>query len=165
MSRLYILRHAKSSWSNALVDDHDRPLSTRGRRACKTLRTQFVRASILPELVLCSTASRARQTLETLLPVLGDPVVTYEQELYHAGTDELLTRLRSVDADSVLLVGHNPGLQELVLLVATPVPLREQVEVKLPTGALATLEVDDWASLGPGTASLVALVTPRELGE
>jgi phosphohistidine phosphatase len=118
---------------------------------------------VLPEVVLCSTAVRTRETLDALLPALGDPEVRHEDGLYLASAHTLLTRLRSLDVESALVVGHNPGLQGLVVALARPGALRARVEAKLPTGALAALEHDGWAELAPGRAVLVDLVLPREL--
>jgi phosphohistidine phosphatase len=163
MTRLWILRHAKSSWDDPALTDQERPLSPRGRRACELLRRHCAGAAVLPEVVLCSTATRARETLGALGGVLGDPEVSLEEGLYLASAHGLLTRLRSLDAESALLVGHNPGLQELTVSLARPGDLRDRAQVKLPTGALATFTFDTWLDLAPGTADLVALVTPRDL--
>jgi phosphohistidine phosphatase len=160
MRTLYVLRHAKSSWGDPSLPDHERPLAPRGREACAALRRHCDEAGIRPQLVLCSTARRAGETLHELAPVLGDPDVLVEEGLYHASREDLLARLQLVEQDSALLVGHNPGLQDLVLLLAAPGALRDRVAEKLPTGALVTLEVE---TLGAGGATLVALVTPRGL--
>ncbi len=120
MPRLWLLRHAKSSWDDPTLDDHDRPLSQRGRRACASLRRHCAASAVLPEVVLCSTATRARETLAALGGVLGDPEILLEDGLYLASAHGLLTRLRALDAESALLVGHNPGLQELVGLARPP---------------------------------------------
>jgi phosphohistidine phosphatase len=161
--RLWVLRHAKSSWDDTSLADHDRPLAPRGRRACRALRRHCSTAAVLPELVLCSSALRARETLEALLPVLGDPEVVVEDGLYLASAHTLLTRVRVLDVESALLVGHNPGLHELVVALAQPGTLRDRAAEKLPTGALATLELEEWRDLGPGRAALTGYVTPHEL--
>lgn len=160
MNTLHVLRHAKSSWDDGEVADHDRPLAPRGRRACALLAEHVSAAGIAPDLALCSTALRARQTLELLTPALGEPETAFETGLYHASAAAIVERLRVVSASVVLLVGHNPGLEELVLSLAAPGPLRDRVAEKFPTGALATLELD---GLSPGSARLVDLVVPREL--
>ena len=154
MSRLYLLRHAKSSWKDGSLDDHDRPLAPRGRKASKAIGRYLRDHDIVPELVLCSSAKRARQTLERLGPAGVDARV--EAELYGAGTDSLLARLRAVpdDVESVMLIGHNPGMQQLAFLLAG-------LDDKFPTAALATLECDGWATLE--TAELIDYVRPRDL--
>ena len=122
---------------------------------------------VRPQLVVCSNAVRAQQTLQGVLPGLGDPTVWVEVTLYAAGAETLLARVRALPAevDAAMLVGHNPGLMDLLLLLAAPGPLREQARENLPTGALAELETDAgrWADVSPGAARLTELVLPREL--
>ena len=125
---------------------------------------------VRPELVLCSTALRARATLDALLPALGAQAeVRFEDDLYGADADELLARLRAVSTrvESVLVVGHNPGLQDLAARLAgdgEPVAT-DQLRAKFPTGALAVLDLGSttWARLTIGGAYLAHLFTPREL--
>jgi phosphohistidine phosphatase len=93
VKRLLLLRHAKSSWDDPDLDDHDRPLAKRGRRASQTIAKHLSRESVTAELVLCSSAQRARETLERIAPALGDGVdVQIEPELYGASEDRLLER-------------------------------------------------------------------------
>jgi len=168
MSRyLYLMRHAKSSWEDAALADHDRPLAGRGRRAADAIARHMREQRIAPALVLSSTARRARETAERIRPAIGTAPIQYERELYGASAAELLERLRTVpdELGSVLLVGHNPGIEELALGIARPSPRRRDLETKFPTGALATLSVDSasWQGLGFGGGDLVAFVRPREL--
>jgi phosphohistidine phosphatase len=166
MPTLYVLRHAKSSWDDPSLPDAERPLAPRGRKAARLLRDRLSREPIRPALVLCSPAVRARATLAELEPVLAGTEIRVEDELYGASADGLIARLRRVadSVESVLLVGHNPALQELVAGLARPGPLRDEVERKLPTGALATLELDGpWVAVRRGGADLRALVLPRRL--
>jgi phosphohistidine phosphatase len=166
--RLRLLRHAKSSWDEPGLDDHDRPLAPRGRRAAAAIAEHLQASRQRPELVVCSTASRARQTLEILIPVLDAADVEFEPALYHASLERLRRLVAALpDAvDDVLVIGHNPGLQELAADLALPGELRSRVEEKLPTGALATLEgpMDRWDELAGGGVTLASLVLPRELG-
>jgi phosphohistidine phosphatase len=159
---LIVLRHAKSSWGETGLPDHDRPLAPRGRRAGAALARHVAEAGVAPELVLCSTALRARQTLDLVLPALGEPQVSLEAGMYLASAEAIVERLRVLTAEVVMLVGHNPGLQDLVLHLSRAGPLRDLVAGKFPTGALATLEVDILAEAG---ATLVDLVVPRELAD
>jgi phosphohistidine phosphatase len=154
VTRLYLLRHAKSSWDDPELADHDRPLAPRGRRASKAIGRYLREHGIEPELVLCSSATRARETLERA-GLSG----TVEGELYGAGARTLLARLNRVpdEVASVMLIGHNPGMEDLVLLLAAQTPS------KFPTAALATLECPPWSELDRGTAELVGFVRPREL--
>ena len=164
---LYLLRHAKSSWENPTLADHDRPLASRGRRASRVIADHLRRQRITPTLVLCSSSARTRETLERISATLGDEIeVRIEEDLYTASASDLLDRLRDVDpgADSVMLIGHNPALQNLALsLAGNGVDLRRLTE-KFPTAALATLTFQcSWGGLTPGAAELVAFLTPREL--
>jgi phosphohistidine phosphatase len=165
VKRLFLLRHAKSSWDDAELADHDRPLAPRGRRAAKVMARHLRLERVTPELVLCSSSRRTRETLECI--AVGDAAeILVERGLYGATQDDLLDRLRAVpDAvRSVMLIGHNPAVQHLSFVLARPGPELERVRAKFPTAALATLEFDGaWGALAPGRARLVAFVTPREL--
>lgn len=167
MKRLYLLRHAKSSWDDPVVADHDRPLAKRGRRAGAAIARHIEEHGIEPALVLCSTARRARETLELVAPALGGAPVAFEDELYAASAAELLERLRRVpdDVASVLMIGHNPGMQQLMLRLARPHPELAAVAEKFPTAALATLTFagDRWSRLDSETSELVGVVRPRDL--
>jgi phosphohistidine phosphatase len=163
VKRLFLLRHAKSSWDDADLADRDRPLAPRGRRAVKVMAGHIRDEKISPSLVLCSPARRTRETLEGVAPG-GE--VQIEDELYGASEADLLERLQRVpdEIDSVMLIGHNPAIQELALDLAAGGERRGDVENKFPTAALATLTVpDDWQELRPGSAELVAFVIPKEL--
>jgi phosphohistidine phosphatase len=164
---LHLLRHAKSSWNEVELADHDRPLAPRGRRAADAIARHMREQAIAPELVLSSTARRARETVERIRPALGAAPIRYERELYGASATELLERLRTVPdgVASVLLVGHNPAMEELALVIARPSPRRDELEIKFPTGALATLSVAaaSWTELRRGGGELVAFVRPRDL--
>jgi phosphohistidine phosphatase len=110
---------------------------------------------------------RAQETLQGVLPGLGEPEVRTELALYAADAETLLQRVRALpdEAEEAMLVGHNPGLANLLLLLAAPGGQRARAEAKVPTGALATLEADvaSWSELEPGGARLVSFVVPREL--
>jgi phosphohistidine phosphatase len=163
VKHLHLLRHAKSSWANPELADHERPLAPRGRKACRKLAKHLRREGTRTDLVLCSSAQRARETLELIRSALGDAAIEIEEELYAAGSDRLLARLRELpeEAGSVLLIGHNPGLQDLALTLA---PGSTRVAEKFPTGALASLALDTpWLRVGEARAELVAYVVPREL--
>jgi phosphohistidine phosphatase len=158
--RLYVLRHAKSSWDDPGVSDHDRTLAPRGVRATKLLAKHLAEQDIHPALILCSTALRARETMDGI----GlDGERSIEDELYTATAGGWIARLNRVpdETESVMAIGHNPALQQLVLALAGP---NEQVERKYPTAALATLTLDcAWSEAQPGCAQLTGLVRPRDL--
>jgi phosphohistidine phosphatase len=164
---LFLLRHAKSSWADPTLADHERPLAPRGRRAAKVMAKHLGRRGIAPELVLCSPATRTRQTLTRLAAGLGkNPDVQIEPELYAASAPVLLEVLHEVpdEIESVMLIGHNPGIQDLALSLARGGPEVVRMRSKFPTAALATLELNgSWRELAPGTAELVSLVKPKEL--
>ena len=163
VKRLYLLRHAKSSWSDPSLADEERPLAPRGRKAAKKMAKELRRREIRPKLVLSSSSQRTQETLELIASSLGDPPVEVEEGLYGAGSDALLARVRAVSdtVGSVLVVGHNPGLQDLALRL-TP---SERLIEKFPTGALAAFELDaeSWQELGQTEARLAAYLVPRKL--
>ena len=167
--QLFVLRHAKSSWDDPGLDDHDRPLAPRGKRAVKLLAGHVAAHDVHPDQVLCSSARRAVDTFRGVAPG-GELLI--EDDLYMASADAILARLGQVPADvgSVMVVGHNPSLQMLVLKLAgvrrgtAAGPEIDEVQRKFPTGALATLSFDaPWSRLRPGGARLDALVRPRDL--
>jgi phosphohistidine phosphatase len=167
MKRLYLLRHAKSSSDDSGLADHDRSLAPRGRRATKVLAAHLHREGIKPELLLCSSARRARETLEGIAPALGDDVsVQVVRELYGASDRDLLERLQAIPdgARSAMLIGHNPAIQSLALNLAGSGEDRPRMERKYPTGALATLTFSgSWRELEPHAARLDGFVKPKDL--
>lgn len=169
MKQLFLLRHAKSSWSDSELVDHDRPLAPRGRRALKLIAEHLGREGVTPALVLCSSARRTRETLERIAPALGEGIpVQIERELYAASEQRLLERLRAVEdgVESVMLIGHNPGVEQLALSLAGRGQNLAGLRRKYPTGALATLDFSGrWGDLQPGRAELTDFVTPKQLAK
>lgn len=170
MKRLYLLRHTKSSWKEGDLSDHERPLAPRGRRAAPPIGVYLRDHAILPDLVLASSARRTRETWELVSLMLPKPPrVLYEDKLYLATPEELLARLRQVDdeAASVLIVGHNPGLQELAqrLFGDGDSGAFAKLRGKFPTGGLALYQFDTehWEELLPGIGRLTDFVVPRDL--
>jgi phosphohistidine phosphatase len=132
------------------------------------MAAHLARLGIEPELVLCSPARRTRETLELVRPGLGAAkTVRLEDALYGASPDELLEHLRTVPETvaSVMLIGHNPGLQDLALTLASSGPELDRLEEKFPTAALATLELvrTPWARLAQAGATLSGYVVPKQL--
>jgi len=168
MKTLLLLRHAKSSWNNPGQSDHDRPLTPRGRRAAELVGLYLAQRDNPPTLALCSTARRTQATLEPLLQRLDLPVESV-RELYLADPDTLLAQLAQVDDrhDSVLVIGHNPGLHELALLLAAggDGTARARLREAFPTAALAVLELDiaRWEQIRRGCGALVEVRVPRDL--
>ncbi|MFD5518946.1 SixA phosphatase family protein [Streptomyces sp. NPDC127066] len=165
--RLIVLRHAKSAWPDG-VPDHERPLATRGRRDAPAAGRAMAGADLLPDLALCSTAVRARQTWELAAEQWGTPPpVRFDERLYGADIPELLQSVSEVPEHvrTLLLVGHNPGLEELVLELAGDGvdDTLDHVRTKFPTSAVAVLVWygSDWRQLAPGDALLTDVVVPR----
>jgi phosphohistidine phosphatase len=167
VKRLFLLRHAKSAWDDPTLRDRDRPLAPRGRKAAKRVGKWARRHDVRPQLVVCSSAVRARKTLERVLPGLGEPAVWFEVTLYAAAVETLLARVRALPAEveEAMLVGHNPGLMDLALLLSAPGPNRKRARSNVPTGALVVLEIEaeSWANVEPGTAEITRFVVPRDL--
>ena len=169
MKTLYLLRHAKSSWADAGLADHDRPLSPRGRKAALAMADVLARARPRPTIVLCSSALRAYQTWELIAPAL-DPAseVRIDGRLYGADASDLLGLLRQLPEDNpaVLVVAHNPGLQDLAVELSGEGRAEGlgRLREKFPTGALASLTAaDSWIDLGSDRAYLDGLALPRDL--
>lgn len=169
MKRLWLLRHAKSSWDEPGLPDRLRPLAPRGRKTTKKLARYFEANPIAPQLVLCSPAVRATETWEGVKRGLpAETRVNLDDALYGADADDLLERLRELPAeiDSVLVIGHNPGLGDLAqqLAGAGDPGARDRLAAKFPTGALARLGVStEWHDLRWGEATLDIYVVPRDL--
>lgn len=171
LRRLVVLRHAKSSWPEG-VADHERPLAPRGRRDAPAAGRALAETDCLPDLALCSTAVRARQTWELASREWGTPpAVRFDRRLYAAEVPELLTAVREVpdQITTLLLIGHNPGLEELILELAGDGldGALDAVRGKFPTSAVAVLawHATSWDVLAPGTALLTGMTVPRGGGK
>ncbi|MFF1641604.1 SixA phosphatase family protein [Streptomyces sp. NPDC058246] len=167
LRRLVVLRHAKSAWPEG-VSDHERPLAPRGRRDAPAAGRALAEADCLPDLALCSTAVRARQTWELAAEQWGTPPpVRLDERLYAADVPELLAAVREApdQVGTLLLIGHNPGLEELVLDLAGDGldDALDHVRTKFPTSAVAVLawHGSSWRELAPGTALLTDVAVPR----
>jgi phosphohistidine phosphatase len=170
MLTLSLLRHAKSSWKNPTLPDVERPLASRGVADAPVMGRAMTERGIDPELVLCSSARRTRDTLALVLPELKvEPKVVYEDALYHASPEEMLERLRALQpgASRVMIVGHNPELQTfaLDLIGSGPKHMRDRVREKYPTAALAVINFTAglWSSVDVNSGSLNLFLTPKEL--
>ncbi len=157
LKRLHLLRHAKSDWSDPSLADHDRPLNRRGKRTRKVIARHVAGWSV--DLVMCSTAVRARASAKPVIDALGC-AVRYERALYTACGRELLEVVRALpnDVHTVMIIGHNPSLEALTTTLCGSSP-------RYPAGALATIEftIDQWAYVAPGSGTLTAHVTPAQL--
>lgn len=167
LRRLVVLRHAKSARPEG-VTDHERPLAPRGSRDAPAAGRALAEADCLPGLALCSTAVRARRTWELAAAQWGTPPpVRHDPRLYHAGVPELLDVVRDTPAEveTLLLIGHNPGLEDLVLTLAGDGldDTLDRVRAKFPTSAIAVLSWRGaaWRDLAPGAALLTSVTVPR----
>jgi phosphohistidine phosphatase len=169
--RLVLLRHAKSAWLD--VPDHDRPLAKRGLRDAPGAGRWLRQAGYVPDLVVCSTARRTSETWELAAAELGAaPSVRYERRVYEANTEQLLRLVREspATAGTLLVVGHEPTMSQLTLLLARTAAghadgALDRVRLKFPTAAIAVLEFTGaWPGLGPGRAQLADYVVPADYG-
>lgn len=164
---LFLLRHAKSSWDEPLPD-HRRPLSARGFRDARAAGSLLAARGWRPDLVLCSTATRTRQTWQRARGAGADAgEVRYLDEIYEASTARLLELVRQAPADvgALMLIGHGPGLPGLAgSLGARPEPRAAwaRMDAKYPTSGLAVLRLPGpWSEAASGTATLVDFLVPR----
>jgi len=170
MKQLFLLRHAKSSWSSPGMQDAARPLSGRGEAAARLMGGYMARHSLVPERVLCSPARRTRETWAAIAakwPV--DLDVVFDQRLYEATPQTVLSIVRDQDdaARTLLVIGHNPGLQEAaeLLIAAGDVELRERLREKFPTAALAVIDftIDKWNTIHERSGRLDRYISPRSI--
>src|SRR5260221_6395702 len=168
MKALHLLRHAKSSWKDPGLDDHDRPLSKRGRETARAIAAYLRQAKIVPDLVICSTAVRARQTLDPIAKAIKPPRVILEKEIYQVAQEKIWKHLWKLpeSADCVLLIGHNPGLHDLALALAdaNSGKLVPPLGGKFPTGAMASFRFDGaWKAMQPHSAVLLSFTRPKAM--
>jgi phosphohistidine phosphatase len=170
MLTLSLLRHAKAGSDRAGIRDIERPLAPRGERTAPLMGRFIAEHHLEPDLILCSTSRRTRQTLDLVLPELTtQPDVAYAEDLYLAEADETLAviKARSGSQKRVMIVGHNPGLQELALLLAGAGRKADlsALRKKFPTAGLAVLNfaARDWAGATPGAGMLRLFMAPRIL--
>lgn len=169
MKTLYLLRHADAAPDSALPD-HERPLTNEGRRTAGRLGDFMGREGLAPDVVLCSTARRTRETWERIAPQVGeDATVIYEEQLYGASVRRILDVVGRVaeSAERLLVVGHNPGLEELAEHLTDPDGNGGDPTLGngFPAGALAVMEarVSQWRELEEGRCALVGFTEPRHL--
>jgi phosphohistidine phosphatase len=167
---IFLLRHAKSSWDEPGVADVERPLSPRGERTARRMGRRMADNPLLPELVLCSPARRTVDTLALVEQELGAKLSTrMEPAIYLAEPRALLDLLRKApdDIERLMLVGHDPGLPRLALILTRGQSgaVIERLKAKFPTGALAIIECEAtrWRELKPGACRLSTFIVPREL--
>jgi phosphohistidine phosphatase len=163
MRTLYLLRHAKSSWSDASIRDFDRPLKDRGRKAAERVGKRLASEKLKTPLVICSPAVRARETAEIVLKSARlKTEVRFDEHIYEASLRDLLQVVSEIPDEKrvAILVGHNPGFEELLAFLTGE-------GRQMPTCALAKikLEVGSWQEVKAGEGSLEWFITPKELPE
>lgn len=162
MKTLLLLRHAKSSWKDGDLSDHDRPLNGRGKADAPRMGTLLAKEDLVPDLIITSTAKRAAKTAEIVAQNSGyEGEIHYSRYLYGASPDEYIEALNELGAaqNCVMVVGHNPGMEDLVEELAAE-------WVRMPTAALAQIElaIDQWSALTLETSGkLVNIWRPKEL--
>lgn len=165
MRRLILTRHAKSDWSGPATRDHDRPLNPRGRDAATRLGGWLAGKGHIPDQVLCSTAERTRETWARIAPALpGEIAIDYLPELYHAAPMDMMAALQGATGQTVLILGHNPGIGAFAHAMPREMPAHVKF-TKYPTAATLILDfaIEDWREVQPGTGEVVDFVIPREL--
>lgn len=174
MLTLLLLRHAKSNWDNPALADYDRPLAKRGRKSAPRMGAEIAALGLRPDIILCSSAARTRETLSLVLPELGTPPpeIIYDDAIYMAAPSDLLAAMRALAPrdpalQTAMIVGHNPGMEELaeMLVGGGDEHSLELMDEKFPTCALAvfTFDAKDWADIAPGTGTLTRFLTPAQL--
>lgn len=171
MRRLILFRHAKAAPHDATDDDFDRPLTPEGREAAAGMGQWLDENGIVPDLVVCSPSARTRQTWDAARGAFDpEPALIYERLVYDAAPATLFEIVRSADADvqTLMLVGHNPGMEALASALADSAEpeVADRFEKKFPTAAVAILDFEDipWAAVEEKTGWLYAFETPKHLG-
>ena len=165
MKRLILTRHAKSSWDGPLTPDHDRPLNDRGKAAAADLGQWLASRDYVPQEVLCSYSLRTRKTFSGIAPALpGAPVLELKPALYPAGPDVMMAVLRHAKADTVMMIGHNPGIAEFAARLVAHPPHSPDF-ARYPTGATLVVDFDvaDWSEVTFGSGVSADFIVPREI--
>jgi phosphohistidine phosphatase len=171
MHQLLLLRHAKSSWDDRGIEDHERPLNPRGRAAAAAMRQAMRDVGLAPDLVLVSTARRTRETVEALEPWDDSPLIEPMAGLYLASAAQLMEAVREVRSTvrSLLVVGHNPGLHDFAMLLVGYAMDHAHSDMHrlatgLPTGGLVEFNIaTPWSELRAGAGRLQRFLVPRDL--
>jgi len=172
MKYVHFLRHAKSDWNDAGAADHARPLNARGVKAGKAMAAYLARQDFTVDLVLCSTARRARDTYALLGRKLRAAPVAFRDDLYLIPADDLLEIIAKLPetASSVLFIGHNPTFHEASVALAKRAARGQrkalaQMALKYPTAAVASIcfAAGNWRQVKPGTGTLTGFIRPRDL--
>lgn len=165
--RLILTRHAKSSWDDPLIEDSQRPLNARGRAAARELGDFLASRGLEPEEVLCSTATRTRETWDCVASAVIEtrPEISYIEDLYHASPEMMLHALRTASAPTVMMLGHNPGIAEFAATLPAK-PIYDPDFRKYPTCAtlIVDFQIGGWSDIEPGQGSVLDFFTPTRRG-
>ena len=165
MKRLILTRHAKSSWDDPQTPDHDRPLNERGKAAAADLGQWLASRGYVPDEVLCSDALRTRNTFSGIAPALpGTPILELKPALYHAGPDVMMAVLRHATNDTVMMIGHNPGIAEFAHRLVARTPASADF-TRYPTGATLVVDfaLENWSEAAFGQGITVDFIVPKEI--
>jgi len=170
--RLMLLRHAKAEKAEPGMGDRDRGLNARGRSDTALIGAYIAHHALIPDAVIVSTARRTRETWEDLAAALpGSPPATYEDRLYNAGAEAIMTLVTATApaVHTLLVIGHNPGLHDVarLLIASGDVEARERLNEGLPTASLAVIEfaAESWRKVHPNGGRLERFVSPRSLAD
>lgn len=164
MKTLLLMRHGKSSWKDSSLSDHERPLKKRGRRDSKRIAQELKKNDLYPHVILSSSATRAKETVEIIVDTLDyENRIIFSDELYMAEPEDFIDALSNLsdDDDTVLIVGHNPGMEAFLQMIAGEIE-------SLPTAGLGhlVLALDSWQDLTLDTmGDLIGLWKPKELSK
>lgn len=167
MKTLTLLRHAKSGWDDPSLSDFERPLNARGHVAARAMGREMRALGLAGDRIVASPAARVTETIDGLAESYGPLAPVYDERIYLASLDTLLDIVRATDDahHTLLLVGHNPGMERLALLLSRGGPLHDEVALKYPTGALAEISfpVDHWRDVAESGGTLERFLRPRDL--
>lgn len=163
--RLILIRHGKSSWDDPFADDHARVLNERGIASAKAIGGWLADHGYLPELVLCSDAARTQQTADLILPALTPtPKLRLSPRLYHAAPETMMDRIKQETAQTIAVIGHNPGIGMVANALVKDAPQHHRFS-DYPTCAVTVIDFDaaQWADIQPHQGKCVDFVVPRDL--
>ena len=167
MKTLSLLRHAKSGWDDPSLSDFARPLNARGRGAARAMGRELRALGLGWDCILASPAARVTETIDEVAESYGPIAPVYDERIYLASLDTLLALVRATDDAyaTLLVVGHNPGMERLALLLSRGGPLHDELALKYPTGALAEIAfpIDHWRDVAESGGTLARFLRPRDL--
>ena len=167
MKRLYVLRHAKSSWAQPGLSDIERPLNRRGEDQLKHLNPWFKSNCPSPDRILCSPSTRTQQTYARMKTALESAEIEIVHSLYNGSIDAYLDALWAQECESVMIIGHNPTCDELSRYLTNPASPAAEKLMALHFGtanmSIFDLNIDEWSQLGRSDGTLTQLIRPKDL--